>query len=84
MQEPLNEELLEQLYWEFDSERKRGNRSERDVFKGKMRHFATHGRNPTLPWWRKDKDGWPITTWEGRPVASFTRILCQNIRKITG
>jgi len=36
-----NEELLESLYWEFDSERNKGNYSERDVFKWKMRHFAS-------------------------------------------
>lgn len=41
--EKLNEDLLEQLYWQFDDERKRGNRSERDIFKGKMRFFATNG-----------------------------------------
>lgn len=34
------EELLEQLYWEFDTQRSRGSRSERDIFKGKMRFFA--------------------------------------------
>jgi len=35
-----NEDLIEQLYWEFDAERKSGKNSERDVFKWKMRHFA--------------------------------------------
>jgi len=40
MEETLNEELLEQLYWDFDAERKTGSRSERDIFKGKMRLFA--------------------------------------------
>jgi hypothetical protein len=34
------EELLEQLYWEFDSERKRTPENERILFKGKMRFFA--------------------------------------------
>ena len=37
-----------------------------------------------LPWYRKDRLGWPIETWKDRPVASFIRIVCQNIRKITG
>lgn len=37
-----------------------------------------------LPWWRKDSNGWPIETFKGRPVSSFIRIACQNIRKITG
>jgi hypothetical protein len=40
MEETLNEELLEQLYWDFDAERKIGKLSERDIFKGKMRLFA--------------------------------------------
>jgi hypothetical protein len=34
------EELLEQLYWEFDSERKRTPENERILFKGKMRFFT--------------------------------------------
>lgn len=38
----------------------------------------------SLPWWRKDKDGWPVVTWQGRPFASFLRVVCQNIRKVTG
>lgn len=37
----FDEDLLEQLYWEFDTERKRSG-AERDVFKGKMRYFATY------------------------------------------
>jgi hypothetical protein len=40
MEETLNEDMLEELYWDFDAERKRGNRSERDIFKGKMRYFT--------------------------------------------
>jgi len=40
MEETLNEELLEKLYWDFDAERKRGNSSERDIFKRKVRFFA--------------------------------------------
>lgn len=34
------EELLEQLYWEFDSERKKQPENERILFKGKLRFFA--------------------------------------------
>lgn len=34
------EELLEQLYWEFDSERKANPENERILFKGKMRFFT--------------------------------------------
>lgn len=34
------EELIELLYWEFDAERSKGSRSERDIFKGKMRYLA--------------------------------------------
>jgi hypothetical protein len=35
-----------------------------------------------LPWWRKDKYGWPIETVKGHPFKSFIRIIFQNIRKI--
>lgn len=43
------------------------------------------GRNKKkLPWWRKDKLGWPIELWKDKPVKNFVRIICQNIRKITG
>lgn len=34
------EELLEQLFWEFDSERSKKNLPERDIFKQKMKYFA--------------------------------------------
>lgn len=34
-------------------------------------------------WWQKDKYGWPIEKFEGRPVLNFFRTICQNIRKIT-
>lgn len=37
---PDDEELLEQLYWEFDSERKTG--EERLKFKSKLRFYAFH------------------------------------------
>ncbi len=37
-----------------------------------------------LPWYLKDSLGWPIETFKGRPVTSFLRIICQNIRKVTG
>jgi hypothetical protein len=42
MEETLNEELLEKLYWDFNSERNKGNLSERDIFKHKMRYFAKY------------------------------------------
>ena len=46
------------------------------------------GLNPEaikkLPWWRKDKYGWPIETVKDHLIKSGVRILCQNIRKITG
>lgn len=42
MKETLNEDLLEQLYWEFDFERAKKYSSERDIFKHKMRHFAKY------------------------------------------
>jgi len=37
-----------------------------------------------MPWWRKDKHGWPIETYLGKPVKSAVRIIFQNIRKVTG
>lgn len=35
-----------------------------------------------LPWWRKDVYGWPIETPINRPFKAFTRIVCQNIKKL--
>lgn len=35
-----------------------------------------------LPWWKKDKRGWPITTFKDKPVKSTLRIVLQNIRKL--
>ena len=40
--------------------------------------------NPPLPWWRKDRHGWPIETFKGKPVKSAMRLICQNIRKMMG
>ena len=37
-----------------------------------------------LPWYKKDRLGWPIETCKGSTIKSFIRIVCQNIRKITG
>ena len=37
-----------------------------------------------FPWWCRDRLGWPIETFKGKPVKSAIRIICQNIRKITG
>lgn len=39
----LNEDMLEVLYLEFVADREKGELPERDVFKGKMRHFARNG-----------------------------------------
>ena len=38
----------------------------------------------TVPWYRKDKYGFPIETVEGERFGTFVRILLQNIRKIIG
>jgi|688.fasta_scaffold1347136_2 hypothetical protein len=35
----------------------------------------------SLPWYRKDKLGWPIETSENKPIRSFIRLVLQNIRK---
>jgi hypothetical protein len=40
--------------------------------------------NMIAPWWRKDKYGYPIEIWEGRPFKSGLRIFIQNCRKIIG
>lgn len=37
-----------------------------------------------MPWWRKDRHGWPITHYPGKPFKSFVRLIFQNVRKITG
>ena len=37
-----------------------------------------------MPWYLKDSLGWPIEKIKGRHVHNFVRIVCQNIRKITG
>lgn len=37
-----------------------------------------------LPWWKKDRLGWPIETYKNKKFKSFIRLVCQNIRKITG
>jgi len=39
-----------------------------------------HRRN--LPWYLKDKNGYPIEFQEGK--GRLVRIICQNIRKVTG
>lgn len=36
----------------------------------------------SLPWYRRDRHGWPIERIRGRPLTSFMRLLCQNIRKL--
>ena len=41
----------------------------------------THVVRP-LPWYLKDKDGWPIEFQRGK--GRIVRIICQNIRKVTG
>lgn len=44
MEETLDEELLEELFWKFDHQTKYGNQSARDIFKYMMRYFARRGR----------------------------------------
>lgn len=34
-----------------------------------------------LPWWRKDYYGWPIETYVGKPIKSFCRLVCINLKK---
>ena len=36
------------------------------------------------PWYMKDSLGWPIEIYKNKPIKSVLRVICQNIRKITG
>lgn len=47
-----------------------------------MEENKMHESFKQLHWWRKDSLGWPIETFKGRPISSFIRIVCQNIRKV--
>jgi len=38
----------------------------------------------SLPWWKKDAQGWPIEIFRGRPVINFFRYVFQNLRKLKG
>ena len=38
---PDFEDELEQAYWDFDTERKEGSTSERDIFKSKVRYLVS-------------------------------------------
>ena len=40
--------------------------------------------NTKLPWYKKDRLGWPITTFKNKPIKSVLRIIVQNIRKVIG
>lgn len=35
-----DEDLLEELYWDYDAQRQKRNIDERSIFKGKLRYFA--------------------------------------------
>lgn len=35
-----------------------------------------------LPWYKKDRYGWPIEVYKGKPIKSFIRIIFKNFRKI--
>jgi hypothetical protein len=44
---------------------------------GKLRSVGS------LPWYRKDKFGWPIETVKGKPIDNFIRFIIHGIiRKI--
>ena len=55
---------------------------------GQFDHFRVQMKDGSymlvkdLPWYRKDKLGWPIETYKGKPFKSLIRIVCQNIRKV--
>lgn len=35
-----------------------------------------------IPWWRKDRYGWPIEIVRNHPMSAFFRIFFQNIKKL--
>lgn len=35
-----------------------------------------------LPWWKKDYYDWPIETYAGKPIKSFYRLVCINLKKL--
>ncbi len=54
-------------------------------------HVRIFGRYTSLkdsvkdaPWYLRDRLGWPIEIFQDRPLKSLLRVLCQNIRKVTG
>lgn len=48
-------------------------------------HIAEEERIKAMPWYLKDKYGWPIEFIKGRGLFyRGMRIICQNIRKIVG
>jgi len=38
----------------------------------------------SLPWWRKDRLGWPIEKIRGGWFTNLLRLAIQNVRKMTG
>lgn len=37
-----------------------------------------------LPWWLKDRKGWPIELVKDKWVQNILRICCMNIKKLAG
>ncbi len=49
-----------------------------------MQSEKSRERMKNLPWYMKDKYGWPIERPIDRPIFSFVRVVVQNIRKVIG
>lgn len=48
-------------------------------------YVAEENRIKAMPWYLKDRDGWPIEFVKGRGHLSYwIRVACQNIRKVVG
>lgn len=66
----------------IDGDRAEGDPRDDLPYIGLERIKARYSR--PLSWWRKDRYGWPIETFVGKPVKSALRIFFQNVRKLTG
>ena len=35
-----------------------------------------------IPWWRKDRRGWPIVICKNSPIQNALRYIIQNVKKL--
>jgi hypothetical protein len=48
-----------------------------------MRECLTKEECYKLPWWQKDKQGWPIEHSKNKPIKFIFRMVVQNLKKIS-